>query len=65
MIAMFSGSRACIGVIDLIIVIALAFWPARVASREGHGWRPFFICSLFFFLSVLIVASMTPYRRLV
>jgi hypothetical protein len=27
-----------IGILGLIILLALAFWPARVARRKGHTW---------------------------
>ena len=40
----------------LLIWIALAFWPARVAGRKGHSFVGFFIFSLFFFPAALIVA---------
>ncbi len=33
----------------LLIWIALAFWPARVAGRKGHSFIGYFILSLFFF----------------
>ena len=37
------------GVIALVIWIAIAFWPARVAGRKGHSFIGYFILSLFFF----------------
>ena len=37
------------GILALIIWIAIAFWPARVAGRKGHSFILFFIFSLFFF----------------
>ena len=40
----------------LIIWIAIAFWPARVAARKGHSFLGFFIFSLIFFPAALIVA---------
>jgi hypothetical protein len=40
----------------LIIWIALAFWPARVAGRKGHSFIGFFIFSLVFSPAALIVA---------
>lgn len=42
--------------IGLIIWIAIAFWPARVAARKGHSFFWFFIFSLAFFPAALIVA---------
>jgi hypothetical protein len=50
------------GVVGLIILLALAFWPARVASRKGHSWLLFFIFSLFFFFPALIVAYLVQDR---
>ena len=44
--------------IFVVIWIALAFWPARVADRKGHSFFGFFILSLFFFPLALIVAYM-------
>ena len=45
-----------IGIIGLIIWVALAFWPARVAGRKGHSFFGYFILSLFFFPLALIMA---------
>jgi hypothetical protein len=50
-------------IIFLIIWVAIAFWPARVARRKGHSWLLFFIFSLFFFPLALIVAYMVHDRR--
>jgi hypothetical protein len=47
----------------VVIWIAIAFWPARVARRKGHSWLLFFIFSLFFFPLALIVAYMVHDRR--
>jgi hypothetical protein len=52
-----------LGLLGLIILIALAFWPARVASRKGHSWLLFFIFSLFLFFPALIVAYLVRDRR--
>ena len=52
-----------LGLVGLIILIALAFWPARVASRKGHSWLLFFIFSLFLFFPALIVAYLVRDRR--
>lgn len=46
----------------LLLWIALAFWPARVAGRKGHSFVLFFIFSLFFFFLALIVAYVVPDR---
>jgi hypothetical protein len=45
-----------------VIWIAIAFWPARVAGRTGHGVVGYFIFSLFFFPAALIVAYLVPNR---
>jgi hypothetical protein len=47
----------------LIIWLAIAFWPARVAARKGHSFFGFFIFSLIFFPAALIVAYMVGDRR--
>ena len=54
---------AGIGILGLIIWVALAFWPARVARRKGHSFILFFIFSLFFFPAALIVAYLVRDRR--
>ena len=41
-----------------VIWIAIAFWPARVAGRNGHSFIGYFICSLFAFPAALIVADL-------
>ena len=46
----------------LLIWIAIAFWPARVAGRKGHSFIGYFIFSLFFFPAALIVAYLVPPR---
>ena len=47
----------------LLIWIALAFWPARVAGRKGHSFIGFFIFSIFFFPAALIAAYLVRDRR--
>ena len=51
------------GVVGLIIWIALAFWPARVARRKGHSFFGYFVLSLFFFPLALILAYVVSDRR--
>ena len=51
-----------LGLIGLIIWVAIAFWPARVAGRKGHSFFGFFIFSLFFFPAALIVAYVVDDR---
>ena len=46
----------------LLIWVAIAFWPARVAARKGHSFLGFFIFSLFFFPAALIVAYVVKDR---
>ena len=49
-------------IIFLLIWIALAFWPARVAGRKGHSFIGYFILSLFFFPLALIMAYVVKDR---
>jgi len=49
--------------IFLVIWIALAFWPARVAGRKGHSFVGYFILSLIFFPLALILAYVVRDRR--
>ena len=51
-----------IGIIGLIIWIAIAFWPARVAGRKGHSFIGYFVLSLFFFPLALIMAYVVQDR---
>jgi hypothetical protein len=51
-----------IGIIGLIIWIAIAFWPARVAARKGHSFLGFFLLSLLFFPLSLIMAYVVQDR---
>ena len=47
----------------VIVWIAIAFWPARVAGRKGHSFFGFFIFSLIFFPAALIVAYVVQDRN--
>jgi hypothetical protein len=49
-------------ILALIVWIAIAFWPARVAARKGHSFFGFFIFSLIFFPAALIVAYLISDR---
>jgi hypothetical protein len=51
------------GIIFVLIWIAIAFWPARVASRKGHSFILFFLFSLVFFPASLLVAYLIRPRR--
>jgi uncharacterized membrane protein SirB2 len=63
MLAMSTAGWFGFGIIGLIIWVALAFWPARVARRKGHSFIGYFILSLFFFPLALILAYVVHDRR--
>ena len=44
------------GLIGLILWVAIAFCPARVAARKGHSFIGYFLLSLLFFPLSLIMA---------
>jgi hypothetical protein len=46
----------------ILVWIAIAFWPARVAARKGHSFFGYFIFSLIFFPAALLVAYMVSDR---
>jgi len=62
MLALVGWGWAGIGILGFIILLLLAFWPARVAGRKGHSFFLFFIFSLFLFFPALIVAYIVPDR---
>jgi hypothetical protein len=49
-------------VILVILWVAIAFWPARVARRKGHSFLGYFLFSLVFFPAAIIVAYMVQDR---
>ena len=51
-----------IAILVFCIVVAIAFWPARVAARKGHSFLGYFIFSLIFFPAALIVAYVVDDR---
>ena len=51
--------------VAVIIWVAIAFWPARVAGRKGHSFLGYFIFSLVFFPAALIVAYLVEDRTVV
>ena len=52
-----------IGIVVFVIIwIAIAFWPARVAGRKGHSFLGFFLLSLLFFPLALILAYVADDR---
>jgi hypothetical protein len=50
-------------ILFIIIWVAIAFWPARVAARKGHSWFGYFLFSLVLFPAALIVAYLVADRR--
>ena len=51
-------------ILAIVIWIAIAFWPARVAARKGHSFFLDFLFSLVFFPAALLVAYMVSDRTL-
>jgi len=51
-----------VGILGVIIWVALAFWPARVAGRKGHSFVGYFLLSLLFFPLALIMAYVVQDR---
>jgi ABC-type Mn2+/Zn2+ transport system permease subunit len=51
-----------IGIVGMILWVAIAFWPTRVAHRKGHSFVGFFLLSLLFFLLARIAAYVVPNR---
>jgi hypothetical protein len=47
----------------IVVWVAIALWPARVAARKGHSFVGYFIFSLVFFPAALIVAYVVQDRR--
>ena len=54
---------ALLWTVVIVWLVALAFWPARVARHKGYSWLLFFIFSLFLFLPALIMAYLVRDRR--
>ena len=54
-----------VGIICLIVWVAIAFWPARVAGRKGHSFIGYFLLSLLFFPLALIMAYVVRDRRMI
>jgi len=50
-------------ILFVIVWVAIAFWPARVAGRKGHSFFGYFLFSLVFFPAALIVAYLVEDRR--
>lgn len=51
-------------IVFIVIWVAIALWPARVAARKGHSFFGYLIFSLIFFPAALIVAYMVSDRRI-
>ena len=49
-------------ILFIIVWVAIAFWPARVAARKGHSFFGFFVLSLLFLPVALIAAYMVSDR---
>ena len=43
-------------ILSLVLWVAIAFWPARVAARKGDSFVLYFLFSLVFFPLALLVA---------
>ena len=61
-VAVSSAVWVALGIVLVIIWVALAFWPARVAGRKGHSFFGFFLLSLLFFPLSLILAYVADDR---
>jgi hypothetical protein len=48
-------------ILFLVVWVAIAFWPARVAARKGHSFL-LFLFSLVFFPLALLVAYLVEDR---
>lgn len=65
MVTVYAVSTAgwvLIGIAFLVIWIAIALWPARVARRKGHSFILYFIFSLIFFPLALLTAYLVHDR---
>ena len=51
-------------ILAIIVWVAIAFWPARVAARKGHSFFLYFLFSLVFFPLALFVAYIVDDRSL-
>ena len=49
-------------IILVVIWVAIAFWPARVAARKGHSFLGYFVFSLVFFPLALLTAYLVQDR---
>jgi hypothetical protein len=51
-------------ILAIIVWVAIAFWPARVAARKGHSFFLYFLFSLVFFPLALFFAYIVDDRSL-
>ena len=63
MLAVSAAGWGFLGFLVLLIWVALAFWPARVAGRKGHSFFGYFVLSLVFFPLALIMGYVVEDRR--
>ena len=49
-------------ILFVVIWVAIAFWPARVAGRKGHSFLGYFLLILLFFPLALILAYVVKDR---
>ena len=49
-------------ILIVVVWVALAFWPARVAGRKGHSFLLYFLFSLVFFPLALLTAYLVKDR---
>ena len=49
-------------ILFVVVWVAIAFWPARVAARKGHSFFGYFVFSLIFFPLALLVAYLVSDR---
>jgi hypothetical protein len=64
-ISLDKGERSAmwlLWIFGVIIWVAIAFWPARVAARKGHSFIGYFLLSLLFFPLSLIMAYVVDDR---
>jgi hypothetical protein len=61
---MATAGWVVLGVVAVVIWVALAFWPARVAGRKGHSFVGYFLLSVLFFPLALIMAYVVEDRTL-
>ena len=61
--AVSTAGWTLLAVAFVVIWVAIAFWPARVARRKGHSFIGYFIFSLIFFPLALLTAYLVHDRH--